>query len=162
MSQIDYNLLAGNMGGEPPNGLHTAYLAVAKLLDLPSGDRLVTEWQVPGSYYWTTWHGFAQNRIAVTQEYLDALGVDRSQITSDDAFENALAAAQGRTYQVRTEAWSGGINTFVEQTLDGGTHYQQQPPPAQLDDDLGTDTSGLPEPVPAGAFQLPDVDDIPF
>jgi hypothetical protein len=168
MTSIDYSLLGGNgAGGDPPEGLHTAYLAVAKLLELPSGDRLVTEWQVPGSYYWTSWHGFEPNRISVTQEYLDGLGIDRKTITDDDAFENALASVQGQTYSVRTAAWSGGINTFVEDAL-GSSQARSgalsgASAQASADVDVPIDASGLPAPPEQGAqVVLPDIDDVPF
>jgi hypothetical protein len=160
MTQINYDLLRGGSGGEPPDGLHTANLVVAKLLELPSGDRLVTEWQSSNGrepYYWTTWHGFEGNRINITQEFLDGLGVERSAITDDAAFEQALERVQGVTYEVRTSAWSGGINTFVEDVR----------VPAGVQDELGTDASDLPASAPpqSGGQPAPPVtadDDIPF
>jgi hypothetical protein len=155
MSDINYDLLRGGAGGDPPDGTYTAYLAVAKLLDLSGGSKLVTEWQTSGAtpYYWSTWHGFSPNRMNVTQEFLDGLGVDRATITDDAALEAALADVQGLSYHVRTAAWSGGINTFVDEVAVPAGARQ-----AALDDDLGTDTSDL----PVAAAVVADDDDVPF
>ena len=157
-SDINYALLAGGEGGEPPDGTHTALLVVAKLLDLPNGSKLVTEWQsVNGAapYYWSTWHGFAPTRIAITQEFLDGLGIDRKTITDDVAFEAALDNVQGVTYRVSTSAWSGGTNTFIEDVSVPASVAAQRSVDVPIDDaDLVT------TPAPA----LPDIpdDDIPF
>jgi hypothetical protein len=158
MSPIDYDALRGSAGGEPPDGIHKALLMVAKLVETGSGSTmLVTEWQVGGltPYYWTTWFGFEGARMGFTQEFLDSLGVDRSQITDDDAFGMALLHVQGETFAVRTSAWSGGINTYVEEAPDTSQTSL---------DDAPIDTAGLPEvstaePVAAGAGVD---DDIPF
>lgn len=160
-SDINYALLAGGDGGAPPDGSHTALLVVAKLLDLPNGSKLVTEWQTTGGgtpYYWSTWHGFAPTRMAITQEFLDGLGIDRKAITDDAAFEAALANVQGVTFEVSTSAWSGGTNTFIEDVAMSPTAR------AQRDTDVPIDTGGLDaEPVTAGpALPAIDDDDIPF
>lgn len=150
MSDIDYNALRGAIGGDPPDGTHQAYLARAALVDTSSGTKLVSEWQVTGMtpYYWASWHGFAPTRMNVTQEYLDALGVDRSKITDDDAFTDELLRITGKTYTVRTSAWSGGVNTYVEET--------SIPAQAEL-----TDIPVDAEPVAVGVA-VGDEDDIPF
>jgi hypothetical protein len=154
MSDIDYDLLRSNSGGDPPDGVRPAYLARAQLVDTSGGSRLVTEWQSTGegpAYYWTTWFGFEGNRIAFTQDFLDALGCDRTQITSDDAFEEALAEVTGTVYTVRTSAWSGGVNTYVEEASAQTTL-----------DDIPADTAGLPEAEFEPVTVPPDDDDIPF
>jgi hypothetical protein len=154
---IDYDALRGNAGGDPPDGIHKATLVVAKLVEHSNGIGLVTEWQVGGMtpYYWTTWFGFEGPRLAFTQEFLDSLGVDRSQITDDDAFGEALYLAQGKGYDVKTASWSGGINTYVQ----GPASDAAQP---QLGD-VPIETAGLPQvsPVPVPAGPQAD-DDIPF
>jgi hypothetical protein len=163
MSDIDYGLLAGNAGGEPTDGIYAAMLVRLELVHTQSGSRLVSEWQVSAGtpYYWTTWFGFAANRIGVTQDFLDGLGVDRSRITDDESFELALHQVVGRMYEVRTESWSGGVNTFIESVV-GSAGSSARPP--SMDDDLAPDTRGLPDLTPASVGQaaLPDDDDIPF
>jgi hypothetical protein len=157
MSPVDYDALRGSAGGEPPDGIHKALLMRAKLVETSNGaTMLVTEWQVGGMtpYYWTTWFGFEGARMGFTQEFLDGLGVDRSQITDDDVFGEALQRAEDEAYTVRTSSWSGGINTYVEEAPDTAQ--------ASLDD-APIDTNGLPEvstaePVAAGGVD----DDIPF
>ena len=154
---IDYEQLRGGGGSEPPDGTHRAYLAVAKLVDVRDAKLLVTEWQVSGltPYYWTTWFGFEGARMGFTQEFLDSLGVDRSNITDDDAFELALSMVQGQTFTVKTSAWSGGINTYVQEPVNVAQTTL---------DDTQIDTSGLPEvshAEPVAVGPTPD-DDIPF
>jgi hypothetical protein len=157
MTDIDYNALRSGGGGEPPDGHYKATLVRAKLVNTSGGWKMVTEWQVGGltPYYWTTWFGFEGARMAFTQEFLDGLGIDRANITDDDAFEMALDRATNHTYNVRTSAWSGGINTYPEA---GGEVAQTSL------DDMPADTNGLPEvgaqPVGVGGAD-PD-DDIPF
>jgi hypothetical protein len=156
MSDIDYDLLRSNSGGDPPDGVREAYLARAQLVETSGGTRLVTEWQSTNggpAYYWVTWFGFEGNRIAFTQDFLDALGCDRSSITDDDQFEEALANVTGTVYSVRTSAWSGGVNTYVEETT-----TQTALPVA----DIPADTAGLPDAVPDEPVRVPDDDDIPF
>jgi hypothetical protein len=161
MSDIDYGLLAGNAGGEPTDGIYAAMLVRLELVHTQSGSRLVSEWQVSTGtpYYWTTWFGFAANRIGVTQDFLDGLGVDRSKVTDDESFEMALHQVVGRLYEVRTESWSGGVNTFIEAVVDASAAR------APIEDELAPVTSGLPDVTPAAVGQsaLPiDDDDIPF
>lgn len=148
-SDIDYGLLRSNDGGEPPEGMHEPYLARAALVETDKGTLLVSEWQVPGSYYWTAWHGFAPDRIRFTQEYLDGLGVDRSTITDDEEFERALSEVIGTVFRVRTERSKGGyLNTYVEAA-------------AEPDIPLPDFEEGQPAGVGAGVQQASD-DDIPF
>ena len=155
---IDYDSLRGtgaSAGGEPPDGTHKATLAVAKLVEVRSGaTMLVTEWQTQGltPYYWTTWFGFEPKRMSFTQEFLDFVGVDRSQITDDDKFAGALELVQGQSFTVRTAAWSGGINTYVEQS--------ESAMQASLDD-MPADTNGLPEVSTTVSPTVPD-ESIPF
>jgi hypothetical protein len=154
VSDIDYDLLRGQVGGDPPDGLHSAYLMRAALVNTSSGTRLVTEWQTSGdeSYYWTTWFGFDGNRLGFTQDFLDGLGVDRSKVTDDDAFEQTLADVQGTVYTVRTAAWSGGVNTYVEET--------PAPPPGQTS--FGDVPIDMPAQEAVAAASQTSDDDIPF
>jgi hypothetical protein len=119
-SNIDYDALRGGAGGDPPDGTHEAQLVRAKLVDTEKGTRLVTEWQTTGAtpYYWATWFGFDGARLGFAQEFLDAIGADRSQITDDEAFEAALEGLAYQTYVVRTAAWSGGVNTYITEARD--------------------------------------------
>ena len=152
MTNINYDLLRGERGGEPPDGIHAAYLAAARLVETDKGDALVTEWQTVGDepYYWTTWFGFAANRIAFTQEFLESVGIKYADISDDDAMEAALAVITGNRFQVRTKAGAAWINTFVQ----GPQLGQQQ----QLEPDVPVDTAGLDaEPV-----TVPDDDPPPF
>lgn len=161
MSQINYDLLGGGTGGDPPEGIYEAYLCVAKIVETSKGDALVTEWQVnnPGPYYWTAWHGFEANRINITQDYLDGLGVDRAaafrgdtQEQRDEAFGAALEACQGHHYQVRITTWSGGVNTFIDHEVVIGVPVS----------DIPADTADLPEPAAVGAVAAIPDDDVPF
>ncbi len=139
----------------------TAYVAVAKLLDLQRS-RLV-EWQAnsSASYYWSTWHGFAPSRMAITQEYLDGLGIDRKTITDDRALEAALANVQGATYEVRTSAWPGGINTFVEARATLSTSDAGATSPRRSSRATSSATRARHGDRVSGV-QLPDADDVPF
>lgn len=166
MTSIDYDALRGQSGGDPLDGIHEAYLMRAALVDTSQGSRLVTEWQTFNEprYYWTTWFGFEGNRLQFTQEFLDALGIDRATLMNDDAFESELSKVQGTVYQVRTEAGAAWINTYVEDAAQVAAQT-----------DLPIDTADLPPtppppgaPTPAGVGagtqnQSPaDDDDIPF
>jgi hypothetical protein len=155
MTGIDYDALRGQSGGEPPDGLHTAYLMRAELVETSRGDRMVTEWQTMSEprYYWTTWFGFDGQRLSFTQEFLDALGVDRNRITDDALLEQALSNCVGLEYEVRTDAGASWVNTYVE---------------GAVSPDVPIDTTGLgqatpapqePVTVPAGAVSD---EDIPF
>jgi hypothetical protein len=160
MTTIDYDALRGASGGEPLDGIHTAYLMRAELVETAKGPALVSEWQTMREprYYWTTWFGFEGTRLKFTQEFLDSLGVDRAHITDDELFENALRGVVGTEYQVRTEAGGSWVNTYVIDKAE-----------VQRSMDAPIDTSGLPqqtemvgrEPVAAG-IGVPDDDDIPF
>ena len=163
MTTIDYDQLRGESGGDPPDGMHSAYLARAALVSTRNGDKLVTEWQTTDPpHYWSTWFGFDGQQMKFTQEFLDSLGVDRPSVTNDDALEAALNECIGTVYTVRTEAGAAWVNTYVEDTVEA----------AQTD--LPIDTADLPPsppppgaPTPAGVGvgaqdQLPADDDIPF
>lgn len=155
MSNINYDQLrGGETAGDPPDGQHDAALVRASIVDTRSGgSALVTEWQVsrPTPYYWTTWFGFEANRLSVTQDFLDALGIDRSGITDDEKFEAALSQVTGTVYRVRTEAWSGGVNTYPEKGVTPGQTSLADVPIASGD---------LPEPQPVASNTSDD--DIPF
>lgn len=154
MTSIDYNLLSGQSGGDPEDGIHTARLLRAALVETSRGTSLVTEWQTLQDplYYWTTWFGFEANRISFTQEFLDAVGIDRSKMTDDGAFEMALSEVEGNTYEVRTQAGASWVNTYVQEPVTP---------------DVPIDTGGLPEPTSepvmagGGSTDAAD-DDIPF
>jgi hypothetical protein len=150
MTSIDYNLLSGQSGGDPEDGIHTARLLRAALVETSRGTSLVTEWQTADAY-WTTWFGFEANRISFTQEFLDAVGIDRSKMTDDGAFEMALSQVEGNTYEVRTQTGASWVNTYVQEPVTP---------------DVPIDTGGLPEvePVTAGGGRSNDPadDNIPF
>jgi hypothetical protein len=174
MSDIDYDLLSGSAGGDPPEG----WKGPAKLIRAARAGNptaLVTEWSSAGGdppYYWTTWFGFSATRIAVTQELLDALGVDRAKIVAgrsqeerDEALDSELYFAVDKVYDVRVDHWAKGVNTYVD-----GRSIEPRAiaaPPAQttLGDEIPVDGEDLP-PVEVGvgatAASEPDDDDIPF
>lgn len=140
MSPIDYTALSGQgSGGDPPDGLHNASLMRAALVETSKGTSLVTEWQTWSEprYYWTTWFGFEGQRLSFTQDFLDAAGIDRSQVTNDTAFSAALSEIQGRAYQVRTQAGASWVNTYVESP------------------DVPIDSAGLPQPQAPSRQQTP-------
>lgn len=152
MTNINYDLLRGESGGEPPDGIHQAYLARAALVETSKGDALVTEWQTVGDspYYWTTWFSFEGRRMGFTQDFLDSVGIGRANLTDDDALEAALHAITGNRFQVRTQAGAAWINTYVEDSP------QQQ----LVEPDVPIDAvEPTPEPVAAAAAAD---DDIPF
>lgn len=157
MTDIDYDALRGETGGDPPDGMHDASLVRAAIVETQNGTRLVTEWQIshPTPYYWTAWHGFDGQRLNWTQEYLDGLGVDRATITDDDALTEQLENVTGIVYEVRVQSKNGFLNTYVE----GPAAARQE----SLDLPIATDD--LP---PAGVASAaapttdPADDDIPF
>ena len=160
MTTIDYEALRGASGGEPLDGIHTAYLVRAELVETAKGPALVTEWQTQRDprYYWTTWFGFDGNRLRFTQEFLDSLGVDRSHITDDELFEQALYNAVGREYQVRTNAGATWVNTYV---LDDAAVQQATDAPIDTSD-LPAPSSSTPSAGVGVQASLDDDDDIPF
>lgn len=164
MSPIDYDALRGNAGGEPPDGLHNAYLMSARHVETSKGDRIVTDWQTfeDPRYYWTTWFNFDAG-LKYTQEFLDALGADRSSITDDDILELELSKVTGLRYQVRTEAGAAWVNTTVEDVWSPEVEQRQADIPADVSDlPAGPPPgAGAPAPVGVGAQQSLD-DDIPF
>ena len=158
MTDIDFDALRGTTGGDPPDGIYSARLQRAAIVETRNGTKLVSEWQVtdPGPYYWSVWHGFAGQAMSFTQDYLDGLGVDRSKLTDEDAFETELSRVIGREFEVRTEAGAAWINTFIEGPATGTGQTSL--------DDVPVDTSDLP-PAGVGANgdpRDPDDDDIPF
>ena len=122
MSDINFDLLGGQAGGEPPQGTYRATLIRAQVIDTSKGSSLITEWQAGENpaYFWSTWFGFAANRVAVTQDFLDAIGVDRSAIMRggthderDEELTRQLWEATNKSYAVEVTKWSGGVNTKV-------------------------------------------------
>lgn len=117
---VDYEALrSGASTGVPEDGAHTARLERARLYEGEKGSQLITEWSESG-LWWTSWNRFDGQGMPFTQALLDGLGVDRSTLTDDDAFEDALAQAQGALYLVTTSAKQGNqgdrwfINTYVD------------------------------------------------
>ena len=167
MSSIDYDLLRGEAGGEPPAGLYDAYLMRAALVTTDKGTSLVAEWQTLSGtgYYWTAWFGFTPQRMQFTQEFLDGVGIDRHTLTDDERFEQELSQIQGSVYQVRVESKNGYLNTFV---LDSAQVQQQLSDiPADVSDLPSSAPPPGPAPTPVGAGvgaqqALPADDDIPF
>jgi hypothetical protein len=166
---VDYDRLRGEGGDvadHPPDGLHVARLERAVLQDTKRGMQVLTEWSDPNNLMWTSWNRFDADQFGMpkTQKLLDGLGVDRSQLTDDDALSQALADVEGGTYQVRTESRQGNqgdkwfTDTFIEQPIVGRQ---------QSLTDIPADTTGLREPAPqggkakSGASDFDD-DDIPF
>lgn len=151
MSPIDFDALRGETGGDPPDGMHSAYLARASLVSTRNGDKLVTEWQTSDPpYYWTTWFGFDGQQMKFTQEFLDSLGVDRAQITDDEALEESLNELVGTVFSVRTDAGAAWVNTYVEEAT----------PTAQTSlDDVPIDTGELPTAAPATVAASADTSD---
>ena len=89
--------------------------------------------------------------------------IDRKTITDDDAFEAALANVHRRDLRRGRTAVRIGLNTFVEARATLSTsNMPRDVAPSQQQSDIPADTSGLPEPTPVGAYQLPDADDVPF
>lgn len=157
MSSINYSLLGGDASQTtPPDGIHSAYLMATRLQSSQNGDFLVTEWQA-GPYWWETLFGFTTRRMAITQEFLDGLGIDRSRITDDDAFRLALAKAQGQVYTVRVENNGNFVNTYMESAGPTQSRFDTDIPP--VDEDLPSPGEAAAEPV---AAHVPDDDDIPF
>lgn len=142
MTGIDYDLLSGQSGGDPPDGMHDAYLVRAALVDTRKGPALVTEWQTTGenAFYWTTWFGFDAQRVSFTQDFLDAIEVDRSRVTDDDALTTALDQRVGTVYRVRTSKGAAWVNTDVE------PHAPGTPGQTALDD-IQIDSRDLPTPT---------------
>jgi hypothetical protein len=163
-SDINYDLLGAEPGrepSEPPEGTHQATLVVAKVVETSKGTALVTEWSAEeGSYYWTTWFGFASNRIAITNELLDGIGVGRASIVRgetqeqrDEELTRQLWAATNKAYTVEVTRWSGGVNTKVSSPLEPDVSIDQT---AMWEKPIGS--SGV-IPVPAGHSED---DDLPF
>lgn len=146
---IDWEALRGGTSAlVPPAGVHTARLDQAKIVQTNAGDeKMVTSWQTMGDpiYVWETWHGLSGRALGFTLELLDGLKVDRSRLTDYEAFDIALAACIGRTYQVETKLW-GSANDQVNVTVLGGGA-------------VGSDIPVDPVAVPAA---VADDDDIPF
>jgi hypothetical protein len=165
MTDIDYSALRSALGGDPPDGMHQATLVRAAIVETSGGSRLVTEWQtVTGTpYYWTVWHGFEGPRLQWTQEYLDGLGLDRSKITSDEAFDVELENARGVDYDVRVETRNGYLNTYVEGPA---ANVQERLDLPIASDDLPPAPAAEPAPAAVGASTAassdPADDDIPF
>lgn len=115
---VDWDALRGAPADVPPNGVHEAYLDRASVVETSGGEKLVTDWKTTGDtlYSWTTWFGLAGQALGFTQQFLDQLGVDRSQITDYAAFDQALGARVGLVYEVETKRWGDrgdGVNVTV-------------------------------------------------
>lgn len=145
----------------PADGLHVARLERAQLYDGDRGAQLITEWSDENNLMWTSWNRFDGPGLKYTQDLLDGLGIDRSQVT-EETFGRELARAEGGTYQVRTKSREGRdkwfTDTYVEQPLEGR---------AQRSSEIPADTRGLPDEeravAPGGAAaDLFGDDDIPF
>ena len=78
----DYDMLRGETGGLPPDGVHDAYLDRAALVDTRSGEMIVTEWRTVGDplYMWTCWFGLSGQRLGFALDFLDQIGVDRADL----------------------------------------------------------------------------------
>jgi hypothetical protein len=165
-SDIDYGLLGGEQNrepSEPPEGTYQATLVVAKVVETSRGTALVTEWstETEPPYYWTAWFGFAANRIAITNELLDGIGVDRAAIVRggtqeqrDEELTRQLWAATNKVYAIEVTRWSGGVNTKVI------VAPEVSPDQTQMWD-APISTEGLPA-AGVGAAGHSEDDDIPF
>lgn len=143
-------------GGEPPDGLHAAYLERTAILDTKNGTRVKVEWRtVDGEHYWESWHGVTGKAKAFTQELVMALGINFGELSSWDELGTALELREGKMFEVSVSRNGDWLNTTVEGALAG---VQEVLP------DIPADTNGLPEPepAPAGVQTGFDDDDIPF
>jgi hypothetical protein len=165
-SDINYDLLGGQAGGEPSEGTYQATLIRAQVIDTSKGSSLITEWSTSENpaYYWSTWFGFSANRITVTNEFLDAIGVDRASIMRggtqderDEELTRQLWTATNQAYTVEVTKWSGGVNTKV---------VAAPAPDVSIDQtamwEAPIQSGGPPAPVGAGAGGRSEDDDIPF
>ena len=79
--------------------------------------------------WWDSWNRFDSSGMRYTQDLLDALGIDRFQVTDDDQMSEALhAACEHNDYQVRTESKRGsrqGDRWFTS------TYVEARPAPAK-------------------------------
>jgi hypothetical protein len=157
---VDFDALRSETGsGVPDDGLHTARLERAAVIETDRGSRLITEWSDENNLMWTSWNRFDASGLKFTQDLLDGLGVNRSQITEDN-FSDELAQMEGGTYQVRTDSKQGKqgdrwfTSTYIEQAIAGRQ---------QTLADIPADSAGLPErdAAPAGTDLFAD-DDVPF
>jgi hypothetical protein len=125
----------------PADGTYTARLERAERRDASGMEKLVTEWSAGEGLWWSSWRDLELNPrfpqgLQLALELLDGLGVDRSQITDDDAvLDQMLSLAEGNYYEVRTESREYGGRTFIDTYIESRI----------VDDELGTLTQGLPE-----------------
>jgi hypothetical protein len=159
---IDYAALASRSGGVPEDGLHTARLDRAHLHNSDKGSQLITEWQEVGvdvPCFWTSWNRFDSSGLTFTQDFLDGLGVDRSTITDDDEFTDALIAVEHRVYEVTTKSNRGrdGDRWFTSTYVEGPGDTPRDAPAQQVLTDVPIDASDMTTPP-----TIADDGDIPF
>lgn len=148
----DFDALARDGGGDPPAGIHVAWLNRCELKDTRNGEKVLCEWQTDDEppYSWTSWSGFSPQALIFTQELMDALGIDRAAIAAaddkDEAFADALHEATGKQYNLRIEVNANGyLNTYVMTAAD-----------LEKETDVSIDTEGLPVPGADVADDMPD------
>jgi len=126
---------------EPPDGVHTALLAAAKLGASRNGDRLIIcEWQTEDlRYYWTSFHGLGEKAWPFTRRLLTSLGVDFDALESWDDLAGVVDSLGG-DWLVKTTHNGDWLNLEV---LEGRTQPELPavvPPeldnPAFDDDDI--------------------------
>jgi hypothetical protein len=158
MSPIDYNLLRpdAEQSADPPDGVHDAILQRAAIASTRNGEAIVTEWTADPHYWWTAWYGFDPGRIKFTNEWLDAVGLDRGAIAtakSDDAFQAMLDGISGDRFRLKIErSKSGFLNTYVLASLSSRQQSLMDTEP-----DVPIDA-----PAPVTVPSDDDEDDIPF
>jgi hypothetical protein len=136
--------------GEPVDGVHTAVLDAAAVLDTKNGRRIKLTWQTADlAHWWESWHGVSGKAKPFTKGVLTGIGIDLDSVVGWEQLADELAAHEGQTYEVAVEHNGDWINTSVNG------------PASDVQLDLPVDDRGLPEPQAAATGGLFD-DDIPF
>jgi hypothetical protein len=136
---------------EPPDGEYSAALREAHILDTKRGTQLKLTFET-GEFWWQSWEPVDQDpRDAAharsnVEQLLAASGKTLNGITTEGDLANALAACEGRDYQVVTESRQGTGRVFVTSTVLG-----------PVAPELPIDTRGLPQPAAST-----DEETIPF
>ena len=129
----DFSLFKQADGSEPLDGVHTARLEGAVVLDTKNGRRVKLTWQTTDyAHYWESWHGVTGRAKAFTKDTLNAIGVDLDAVGSWAGLADELALREGKVFRVQVERNGDWLNTSV---LADAKDEQL---------DLPVDTGGLP------------------